>query len=564
MRTPGWRERAATVFSCEKRPATSSRGMVVTNHALASAAGARILAEGGNAVDATVAALFALTVVEPMMVGVLGGGMAHIRLPDGSHTVIDGLSTAPLAGRPDMYKPISDQLPNYLETENRANQVGALAVAAPGNLAGWCAALERYGSFPLGDVLAPAIHLAAEGFRVTPYLSTCVGDAAEDLAKDNDLARRFLPDGAPLQPGTRLVQGAYAETLRLIAQHGPDVLYHGPLGQEFTACMHARGGILTHADLATYKVIERAVIRGSYRNFEIVGPPPPSCSGVHVVQMLNILEAYDIRGMGFGSPDALHLLAEVLKIAFADRAAATADPDFINVPVDRLIAKSYAEERRAHLSLDRAQSWGAGVAAAESPNTTHLTVADSKGMVVASTQTINSTFGARVAVPGTGMIANNYMFNFDPHPDKALSVAPGKRVTTSTAPVMALRDGRMRYALGLPGGLRIFGSAMQTLVNLIDHGMSLQESVEAPRLWTQGGTVEVEDAFPEPVLRNLRERGHDITISPHIAGGMNAISFEPDGSMIGAACWRADGTPIALGGGLANRRARFWPDQRRG
>ena len=263
--------------------------------------------------------------------------------------------------------------------------------------------------------------------------------------------------------------------------------------------------------------------------------------------MLNILEGYDIGALGFGSPDTLHLLAEVLKIAFADRAAATADPAFVAVPVAKLLSKDYAAERRARIALDRAQSWSAGVAPGEGAHTTHLTVADGAGNIVASTQTINSLFGARYIVPGTGMIPNNYMFVFDPRPGRASSIAPGKRVTSSMSPVIVLRDGKPRYALGLPGGLRIFPSVMQALSNLIDHGMSVQEAVEAPRIWTQGYGVEVESAVPADVLAALRDRGHDVAAVGNVAGGMSAIQFDADGTMTGAACWRADGTPIAIG-----------------
>jgi gamma-glutamyltranspeptidase / glutathione hydrolase len=561
--TPSWRARAATAFVCDKHPATGTRGMVVTNHPLASAAGAEMLAAGGNAIDAAVAALFALTVVEPMMVGICGGGMAHIRLADGLHVVLDGLSTAPAASREDSFRPMSDKLPDYQETAGRANAVGAKAVAVPGTLMGWCEALARFGTLPLTDVMEPAIRHAARGFAVTPYLADCIEEAGADLARDAAIAARYLPDGKPLEAGSRLVMGDYAETLRLIAREGAGALYGGQLGRIVADHIGGAGGFLARGDLAAYRTIERAPVRGTYRGYEILGPPPPSSGGVHVIEMLNILEGYDIAALGFGSPDALHLVAEALKIAFADRAAATADPAFIAVPVAALIDKGYAAERRARIDLARAQSWGAGVAAGESPNTTHVTIADGAGNIVASTQTINSLFGARFMVPGTGIVPNNYMYLFDPHPGKALSIAPGKRITTSMSPLIALRDGKPVFALGLPGGLRIFGSAMQALVNLIDHGMSLQEAVEAPRLWTQGGPVEIEDGFPEPVRAALRTRGHDIAVMPHVAGGMSAIRFEEDGTLTGAACWRADGTPIGIAGGLARKNVRFWPDRAR-
>jgi gamma-glutamyltranspeptidase/glutathione hydrolase len=273
--------------------------------------------------------------------------------------------------------------------------------------------------------------------------------------------------------------------------------------------------------------------------------------------MLNILEGYDMTALGFGTTETIHLLAEVLKIAFADRAAASGDPEFINVPVERLTSKSYAKERRDTIDARRAQKWGAGVAQLEGAHTTHMTAADAMGNVVASTQTINNLFGAKILIPGLGTVPNNYMNLYDPRPGHALSLQPGKRVTTSMSPVMALRDGRLVYALGLPGGKKIFPSALQALLNLIDHGMSLQEAVEAPRVWTEGNALEVEQAVPEGVRASLTSMGHDVVAVPTVAGGMNAIQFHDDGRLTGAACWRADGTPIGLAGGLARAGVRF-------
>ncbi len=544
-------------FTCEKKPATGSRGMVVTNHPLASAAGAQMLLAGGNAIDAAVASLFALTVAEPMMVGILGGGLSHIRLADGRHVVIDNLSTAPGQATADMYECLSDEIGKQRDTRDRENVVGAKAVAVPGALKGWCEALARFGTLALADVLQPAIGLAERGFVVTPYLSNCITDNAADLARDPGLAAMLLPGGQPLQPGMRLVQSDYAASLKLIAAEGPEALYGGKLGRALTDYMAANGGLIDQADLANYRIELREPIRGSYRGYEIIGPPPPSSSGVHITQMLNILEGYDIGSLGFGSTDAVHLLAEALKIAFADRAVATADPAFVKVPVEKLIDKAYADERRALIEMGQAKSWTAGLSGGESADTTHVTVADAMGNVVSATQTINGLFGACVQIPGTGMIANNYMFNFDPHPGRALSIAPGKRVFTSMAPMMAVKNGRLAFALGLPGALRIFPSALQAIVNLIDHRMSLQEAVEAPRVWTEGGVLELEEAIPESVAQALIARGHKVVRSPRVAGGMNAIAFNPDGTLTGAACWRADGTPVAISGGLARAGARF-------
>jgi gamma-glutamyltranspeptidase/glutathione hydrolase len=563
MTTCDWRSRAGTTFTCEKQPAVGRRGMVVTNHPLASAAGAEMLAAGGNAVDAAIAALFALTVVEPMMVGILGGGITHIRLGGGRHIVIDNQSMAPLATGPTTYTPDPDAAPGTMDALLRSNAVGPTAVAVPGNLQGWCEALARFGTVPLADVMEPAIRLAARGFRVTPYLHECAADAAADMARDPEIAALFLPGGAPIAAGTRLVLGDYAATLRSIAREGPDLLYRGALGSIYAEHMARAGGYMTREDLGRYRTVDREALRSTYRGFEIVGPPPPATGPLHIMQMLNILEGYDIGALGFGSSAGLHLLAEVQKIAFADRAAATADPAFVKVPVAKLLSKSYAGRRRAGIDLARAQHWGADVAPGEGANTTHLTVGDAMGNIVVSTQTINSLFGARYIVPGTGMIPNNYMFVFTPRPGRANSVAPGKRITSSMSPVIVLREGAPRYALGLPGGLRIFPSVLQALLNLIDHGMSVQEAVEAPRLWTQGFAVEVENAVPVDVLDELRARGHDVVATGNVGGGMSAIALAADGTLTGAACWRADGTPIGIGGGYARKGVRFRPEAQR-
>ena len=557
MTASNWRDRAGTLFTCEKKPAHGSRGMVASNHPLASAAGMEMLAGGGNAVDAAVATQFALTVVEPMMVGLIGGTTCHIRLADGNHRIVDGMSAVPLSGKPDMYRPIPGAAPEVYDVEGRENAVGPKAVATPGSLLAWAHALRTYGTLSLADVMQPAIRHAARGFTVTPYLSDCIQSAAPDLLKDKLAARRLLPNGAQLKAGDRLVQGDYAEALQVIARNGEGALHGGPLGDLLVECMQKNGGLVSRRDLTEYKVIERTPIRGQYRGWELIGPPPPAASGVHITQMLNILEAYDVAKLGFGTVDMLHLLAEVLKIAFADRGEASGDPAFMKVPVERITSKAYANERRAEIDMAQAKQWTGGLLINEGADTTHLTAADGMGNVVCTTQTINSLFGARFVVPGIGMVPNDYMGTFDPRPGKALSIAPGKRVTTSMSPFMALREGKIRYALGLPGGRKIFPSVLQALVNLIDHGMELQEAVEAPRIWTEGPVVEVEHGIPPAVRMGLEARGHKLQIMPTVAGGMNGIQFHDDGTMSGTGCWRADGSAVGLGGGLARAGVRF-------
>jgi gamma-glutamyltranspeptidase / glutathione hydrolase len=555
--TGNWRDRTATHFQCQKQPASGSRGMVVSNHPLASAAGAEMLAAGGNAIDAAIATLFALTVVEPMMVGIIGGGMAHIRLADGSHRFIDGQSCVPLAVGPDTYRSRPGSAHDVFDTVDDENLNGPKAVAVPGSLKAWCETLQWFGTLSLADVMQPAIGHARRGFAATPYLHECIVDGAREMLKDKPISAIYLPQGEPLKAGERVVQSEYAETLGHIAHHGEAALYHGPLGGILVDYMKAHGGFIGRQDLTTYKTVERSPIRADYRGWTILGPPPPAASGVHIAQMLNILEGYDVAAMGFGTSATIHHLAEVLKIAFADRAAASGDPDFVHVPVERLTSKAYAAERRRAIDAARAQKWGAGVSQIEGAHTTHMTAADAMGNVVATTQTINNLFGAKILIPGLGTVPNNYMNLYDPRPGHALSLAPGKRVTTSMSPVMALRDGKLVYALGLPGGKKIFPSALQALLNLIDHGMSLQEAVEAPRVWTEGNALEVEQAVPETVRAALRAMGHKVDAVATVAGGMNGIHFHDDGRLTGAACWRADGTAVGLAGGLARPGVRF-------
>jgi gamma-glutamyltranspeptidase/glutathione hydrolase len=264
--------------------------------------------------------------------------------------VIDGQSTAPLATGPTTYTPDPNAPPGTMETIGRKNALGPTSVGAPGNLMGWCEALARFGTFPLADVMEPAIRHASRGFRVTPYLCECVADCAADMARDPEIAALYLPGGAPITPGTRLVTGAYAETLRAIAKEGPSCCMAARSASTTPITWRNRRLHLTMEDLTTYRTVTREALRGTYRGFEIVGPPPPSSGPLHIIQMLNILEHYDIGALGFGRR-TLHLLAEVLKIAFADRAAATADPAFVQVPVAKLLSKSYAAERRERIDM---------------------------------------------------------------------------------------------------------------------------------------------------------------------------------------------------------------------
>ncbi|XOV86298.1 MAG: gamma-glutamyltransferase [Pseudomonadota bacterium] len=541
--------------SLDKSPVTGSAGMVVTNNPLGSAAGAEMLAAGGNAIDAAAASLFALTVVEPMMVGIFGAGMSTIRLANGEHHFINNYTVAPAAARPDMYEPLSNTWPDYQNVRGRSNDIGVLATGVPGSLKGWTQMLAEFGTFSLEDVLQPALRYARRGYRATGYLSDIIKKYAADLALFPETARTWLPGGLPLEPGDSVVQPAYAETLGLLAAQGPDTLYGGELGRIATDYIQAEGGLVTLADLLAYRTTSDPVVRGTYRGYEIIGPPPPTAGGVHVIEMLNILESFDVGAMGFGTPDGLHLLIEVLKTGFEDRRRYTGDPAFVEVPVAMLIDKAFAAERRSLIDMARARAVVTAYSA-ESPSTTHMSAADQAGNVITATHTIHSAFGSKVTVPGTGMLLNNTMNIFDPHPDMANSIAPGKRVTSSMSPIIVERGGKPVFCVGLVGGTRIFPSALQAIVNFIDHGMSPQEAVEAPRIWTLGEEVEVEPGFDTESLNALRSRGHRLLELPYIGGGMGLIAFA-NGTMTGASCWRADGSPIGMGGGMARSGIRF-------
>ena len=554
----GWRERAGSPFVPLKRAAAGSRGMVSSNHPMASAAGAEILSMGGNAVDAAVATAFALTVVEPMMVGIFGAGMVNYHdASSGESITIDNYAVAPAAATDRMYEPVSNTWPDYLEAAGRKNRLGYLAVGVPGNLKCWCHLVEKYGRLDLDTVIQPAIPYADRGFPASAYLVKIIADNQEDLARFPATKEVFLPNGEPPAVGQTILRRDYAHTLRRIAENGADELYGGELGRTVAEDMRTNGGIITLEDLRGYELKYRQPVRGNYRGRDIVAVGPTSSGGVHIVQALNILEGFDVGAMGFGAGQSAHILAEVLKIAFADRFEYLGDPDFVEVPVEWLTSKSYADRRRAEIDLDRARPYAPGEVTAvlgESNNTTHFTVADGDGNVVSMTQTIHEAFGSKVTVPGTGMLLNNNMYIFDPHPGTANSIAPGKRMLSSMSPTVVLQDGRPLFALGAPGGARIFASVLQAIVNVIDHGMTLQEAVEAPRIWTQGQQVEVEEGVSAATGEALAAKGHDVSVVARVAGGMNGVMFDHAAGLIqGAACWRADGAPVGISGGPARQ-----------
>ena len=551
-----WKKNAGSQFETYKHDAVATNGMVSTNHPLGSAAGLEMLAMGGNAMDAAVASAFALSVVEPMMIGIFGAGFINFyNASDDEFVNIDNYSVAPHAATPDMYETVSDSWPDYMETADRENLVGYRAVGVPGALKGWCYAEERYGRLGLDTVIQPAIRYARRGFPASQYLVDIIHQSRDDLASFPASADVFLPRGVPPSVGDLIVRADYAHTLEEVARLGPDVLYTGSIGQMVVDDMAANGGIITSEDLRDYRIHLREPVRGTYRGYEIVSMAPTSSGGTAIVEMLNILEGFDVEAAGFGTSKGVHLLAESMKIAFADRFEYLGDPGFVEVPVAALTTKEYATSRRGEIDTSAARSYTYGNPSAyvgEGADTTHLTVADGDGNVVSTTQTIHAAFGSKVTTPGTGMLLNNTMNIFDPHPGTANSIAPGKRMVSSMAPTIVMKDGKPFMALGTPGATRIFPSVLQAIVNVIDHGMTLQEAVEAPRIWTQGQALEVEAGIAPAVREGLQALGHDVQEVAKVAGGMNGVMFDHGRGVIhGAACWRADGAPAGFSGGPA-------------
>lgn len=540
------------MIKTRKHQATARDGMVVAAHPLAAAAGTEMLGRGGNAVDAAVATLLALSVVEPFNSSVFGAGFMLIHLPDGQSVALDNYAVAPRAAHAAMYEPLPPVAGTF-NTVDRINEVGHLAVGVPGSLAAYGQAVERYGRLPWATLCSPAIRLAAEGFPATPFLVEVVTTEAAALARFPETARVFLPGGQVPAVGSLICRSDYAETLRLIAAQGPDALYKGAIGAAVVTEMERHGGLITMQDLAEYRVEERTPVRGAYRGYEIISMAPASSGGIALVQMLNLLEGFDLKEAGFGTPAGVHLLAEAMKLAYADRYAYLGDPSTAGDPPLWLTEKRYADQRRALIDPARAGRPVAGdQALLEGDCTTHVTVADGEGCVVSTTQTLNNHFGSKVTAPGTGMLLNNCMRLFDPRPGLPNSVGPQQRMLSSMTPTLVLKDGRPFLALGTPGGTRIINAVLQAIVNVIDHKMSLQQAVEAPRMHTGtiGDGLLLEPGFAQETVRGLIAMGHPVEHAARVAGGMHAIRYR-DGLLEGAACWRADGVAIGMSGGQA-------------
>ena len=529
-------------------------GMVVAQEALAAQIGVEILDRGGNAVDAAVAVGFAMAVTYPRAGNLGGGGFMVIHLAKGNRNIaIDYRETAPAAATPTMF------LDAQGNPDPKKSRDSGLAVGVPGTVAGLLLAEEKYGSgkLSLADLIAPAINFAESGVPVEDDLADSLPQAQARLARWHSTRSIFFNGDRPMQEGDPLIQFDLADTLRAIARHGDDGFYKGEVADKIVRAVRSAGGIMTKQDLAGYRAVERPVVRGTYRGYDIVSMPPPSSGGVHLIEMLNILEGYDLSRMG-RSAEALHLEIEAMRRAYADRAVYMGDPDSVKMPIAALTSKSYAATLRAGITdkaTPSAEVHAGTPADTEGRNTTHFSIIDKDGNAVSNTYTLNFSFGLGLVAEGTGVLLNNELDDFTAKPGTANAYGlvgyganlpgPGKRPLSSMTPTIVLKDGKPFLITGSPGGSRIITAVLQVILNAIDFHMPIDKAVEAPRLhhqW-QPDVVYVEPGFPPDVLAGLKARGYTIVpTAPHTSA--NSIEVTPQG-YVGAADTRTRGALAA-------------------
>jgi len=538
--------------------ATARHGMVASQDGEATRIGLDVLERGGNAVDAAVAIGFAMAVTVPKAGNIGGGGFMLVHLADrNKDTAIDYRETAPAATSVDVFLGPDQQ------ADPAKSRDSGLGVGVPGTVAGLSLALERFGSgkFTLAELVAPAVRLARDGIAITDDLFDSLQRARQRLAQWPSAARIFLKsDGTAPALGDKLRQPELADVLETIAREGPRAFYVGPVADKIVASVRQAGGLMARNDLENYAPVIRDPVYGIYRGYEIVSMPPPSSGGVHLVEMLNILEGYPSAVVGSGSPAALHLRLEAMKLAYADRAQFLGDSDSVDVPVKRLISKSHAAELRAKIDVSRATPSreirpDITVPAGGGGNTTHFSVADEAGNVVANTYTLNFNFGLGLVAEGTGILLNNELDDFAAKPGApnafglvggaANAPGPDKRPLSSMSPTIVFKDARPVLVTGAPGGSRIITTVLQVIVNVIDSHMSIGDAVSAPRLHHQWSPDEVvvEPHFPRDKVRALEALGHKVQTGP-LFGSAHSIAMTPE-AMTGAADLRARGAAAA-------------------
>jgi gamma-glutamyltranspeptidase/glutathione hydrolase len=537
------------------------KGMVVSVDEYASKIGIEILIKGGNAVDAAVAVGFALAVTYPSAGNIGGGGFMIIRFPDERDPVaLDFREKAPGKAFTDMYL---DKEGTYVEDRSRFEY---LAVGVPGTVKGFEWAMQRYGSLEWKDVIAPAIKLAEDGFRLTQRRAEGFNSAREDFPKSTEEFRKIFTkrDGSPFKEGDLFIQGELAYSLKLIAENGSEAFYMGEIADKIIKDMEKNGGLITKEDLYAYKAVERKPILGTYRGYEIISMPPPSSGGTILVEMLNILEGFELSKMQRFAPKTLHLIAETMKLAYLDRAKYMGDSDFEDIPIEHLTSKAYASEIRAKILPDKATpslDLGKNILTLnEAKDTTHYSVIDKDGLAVATTYTLNDGFGARVVAAGTGILLNNEMADFNMKPgftdDKGLIgtkpnlIAPHKRMLSSMTPTIVLKNDKMLLITGSPGGRTIINTVLNVVINVLDFQMAIRDAVDASRInheWMPDELRLERKDISGDVIRALRSMGHIIRPSAQIwlQGDAHSIFIDPQtGLYHGAADKRSEGASI--------------------
>jgi len=542
---------AQTPVNLYGRGAQGPNGVVAAAKPEASEVGIEILKKGGNAVDAAIATAFALGVLEPNASGVGGGGFMIIKMADMKEAVvIDFRETAPKASTDKMFLGPDGKVVAGLSSE------GGLSVGVPGEVKGLLYALENFGSGKLSrmQILEPAIDWAMKGVPVTVNLASIIKDNFTKLVKYENGAAIYLNDGLPYEIGDTIVNLDYAKTLAKIGAEGADAIYKGEIAQAIVNEVQKRGGILTLEDLANYKVEVRKPVQGTYRGYTILSVPPASSGGTHLIQMLNILENFDLKKSGPGTAATAHLWAETMKMAFADRAKYMADTAFVKVPLAGLTNKDYAKELAA--KIDPAKPMASATAGDpskyESGSTTHLSVMDKQGNMVAITKSINYFFGSGVVVPGYGIIMNDHMDDFVLTPGSVNSVQPGKRPLSSMSPTLVLDpQGRSFMTLGSPGATRIFPTVAQIISDVVDFGMPIQQAIMEPRLFQMAsGNLNMEGRYSINAYEALKKLGHTITVRGDYDayfGGVHAVLYDYNkGMLYGGADPRRDGQAAAF------------------
>ena len=527
----------------------SANGMVAAAHPLAAQTGVDILQKGGNAIDAAVATAFALNAVEPNASGIGGGGFMLIRFAEtGEVIVLDYREVAPAAATKDMFA--SEEA-----SAQRWSVEGGKAVGVPGTLMGLKEALDNYGTMTLEEVMTPAIEYMENGFEITETFSQMIEDNYEKLANWNDpFEIAYLKDGLPLETGDVLIQEDLAKTYREILGIGIEHLYGGELGQKIVDAVQAQGGILELQDLIEYQPRLLEPITGDYRGYDIFSMPPPSSGGTHLIQILNIMENFDIASMNYHGPTHISVMAEAMKMAFADRAQYMGDPAFAtDMPLEGLTSKEYAKFLADQIEIKepKMEVPAGDPAGYEHHSTSHISVIDAEGNAVALTQTINYFFGSGVIVPGVGIIMNNEMDDFAKSPDSPNAPEPGKIPLSSMSPTIIEKDGDTFMVLGTPGGTRIFTAMTQIISNVIDFSMSMDEAIEAPRMhcFSSGGEarpIYVESLIPAITIEALRALGNEVEVrGAHdlYFGGAQGIMLKK-GVLFGGGDSRRDGVAI--------------------